>query len=186
MTVLALHTVETTDHLVSPKEYFDVNLRSPALSVFTDFRRHEPVVIDGMMRAVDAALALRQSLPRLRLVVDRSGEFIGTVTQRELSEANLLRRVATGTSRQDILVMDVMKHRNELRALWYDDLHHATVKDLVDTLNGNGESHCLVVEGDTHNIRGLIAASDVERRLHVNLPTDRAPTFTEIFSALHG
>ena len=186
MTVLALHTVETSDHLVSPKEFFDVDLHSPALSVFTDFRKYEPVVVDGMMRAVDAALALRQSLPRLRLVVDKSGEFIGTVTQRELSEANLLRRVAAGTARQDILVMDVMKHRHELRALWYDDLHHASVKDLIDTLNGNGESHCLVVEGETHNIRGLIAASDVERRLHVNLPTDRPPTFSEIFAALHG
>ena len=65
------------------------------------------------------------------------------------------------------------------------DLAHATVKDLVDTLHKNGESHCLVVEGDSHSIRGLIAASDVERRLHVHLPTDRAPTFAEIFSAVH-
>lgn len=186
MTVLALHPVETTDHLVSPNEYFDVDLHSPALSVFTDFRKHEPVVVDGMMRAVDAALALRQSLPRLRLVVDRSGEFIGTVTQRELSEPNLLRRVAAGTSREDLLVMDVMKHRHEHRALWYDDLAHATVRDLIDTLRSNGESHCLVVEGDTHSIRGLIAASDVERRLHVTRPTDPAPTFAEIFAAVHG
>ena len=185
MTVLALHSVETTDHLVSPREFFDVDLHSPALSVFTDFRKHEPVVMDGMMRAVDAAVALRQSLPRLRLVVDRFGEFIGTVTWRELSEENLLRHVAAGTSRQDILVMDVMKHRHQIRALWYDDLCHATVRDLVDTLHGNGESHCLVVQGDTHSIRGLIAASDVERRLHVKSGSDLPRTFAEIFTALH-
>lgn len=186
MTVLALHTVETADHLVSPEEFSDINLQSPALSVFTDFRKHEPVVIDGMMRAIDAATVLRQSLPRLRLVVDKAGEFIGTVTRHELSEPNLLRRVAAGSSRHDILVMDVMKHRHELRALWYDDLLHATVRDLIDTLHGNGESHCLVVEGNTHSIRGLIAASDMERRLHVNLMTDRPPTFSEIFAAVHG
>ncbi|MCB1683035.1 MAG: hypothetical protein R3E82_15875 [Pseudomonadales bacterium] len=186
MTVLALHTVETIDHLVSPTEYSDVNLHSPALSVFTDFRKHEPVAFDGMMRATDAALDLRQSRPRLRLVVDRTGEFIGTVTLRELSEVNLLRRVANGMTREDLLVMDVMKHRHEHRALWYDDLSRASVKDLVDTLQDSGESHCLVVEGETHSIRGLIAASDMERRLHANLSKDRAPTFAEIFAAVHG
>jgi len=186
MTVLALHAVEAIDHLVSPTDYADVNLHSPALNVFTDFHKHEPLAFEGMMRAVDAALDLRQSRPRLRLVVDRAGEFIGTVTYRELSEINLLRRVANGMAREDLLVMDVMKHRHEHRALWYDDLSHASVKDLVDTLQDSGESHCLVVEGETHNIRGLIAASDVERRLHINLRTDRAPTFAEIFAALHG
>lgn len=186
MTVLAMHAVETSDHLVSPQQYSDVNLRSPAVSVFTDFRQHEPVVIDGMMRAVDAAAALRQSQPRLRLVVDGSGEFVGTVTLRELSEVNLLRWVAAGTARQDILVMDVMKHRNQLRALWYDDVRHATVRDVIDTLRCSGENHCLVVEGATHSIRGLIAASDVERRLHVQLPADRLRTFAEIFAALRG
>lgn len=186
MTAMTLHSVETSDHLVSPEQYFDIDLHSPALSVFTDFRRHQPVVIEGTMRAVDAAAVLRQSLPRLRLVVDGKGEFIGTVTQHELSEANLLRRVAAGASRGDIQVMDVMKHRNELRALWYGDLRHATVRDLIDTLHGNGESHCLVVEGDTHSIRGLIAASDMERRLHMNVQAGRAPTFAEIFAAVHG
>lgn len=186
MTTMNLHSVETSDHLVSPEEYYEVDLHSPALSVFTDFKSHEPVVIDGAMRAIDAAVALRQSQPRLRLVVDRNGEFIGTITQEELSQANLLRLVAAGSSRKDILVTDVMKRRNDLRALWYDDLCHATVQDLMDTLCSNGESHCLVVEGDTHSIRGLVAASDVERRLHMNLQSGRAPTFAEIFNAVHG
>jgi CBS domain containing-hemolysin-like protein len=186
MTALTMHNVEASDHLVSPEEFTDVGLYSPALAVFTDFRRHEPLVIEGSTRAADAAMLLRQSHTRLQIVVDRNREFIGTITQSDLSEANLLRKVAAGETRQAIQVAELMKPRHELRALSYSDVERATVKDLIDTLQTNGEHHCLVVNAETHNIRGLIAASDVEKRLHMNLHVDETPTFAEIFQAVHG
>ena len=185
MTALTLHSVETSDHLVSPEEFSDVGLRSPALAVFTDFRRHDPMVIDGSTRAADAALLMRQSHTRLQIVVDGNGEFIGTVTQDDLSEATLLGRVAAGHDRHAIRVAELMKPRHEIQALSLDDLQRATVKDLIDTLKRSGEQHCLVVDSDAHTIRGLIAASDVEKRLHMGLHVGEAPTFAEIFSAVH-
>jgi CBS domain containing-hemolysin-like protein len=180
-----MHEVGASDHLVSPCEFSDVGLRSCALDAFTDFRRHEPYVIEGSTRAVDAALFLRQSHASLRLVVDRDNEFIGLITSKELSDANLLIRVAAGEERKEIRVVDLMKPRHELRALSYGDLQHATVKDLIETLQSNGQQHCLVINEATHNIRGFIAASDVEKRLHMNLHVGETPSFAEIFEALH-
>lgn len=185
MTALKLHSVEASDHLVTPEEFHDVGLRSPALAVFTDFRRHDPVVIDGATKAADAALLMRQSHTRWQIVVDKDGEFIGTITREALSEVNLLRRVAEGEDRESIRVTDLMKPRHEMHALSYDDLQHASVKDLIDTLQSTGERHCLVVNPETHNIRGLIAASDVEKRLHIGLHVGETPTFAEIFAAVH-
>ncbi len=186
MTALQLHNVDTADHLVSPAEFSDVGLRSSALTLFTDFRRHEPLVIDGWMTATAAQQYMRQSNAKLRLVVDHGGEFIGTITLAELSEERLLKRVAAGERRNEIQVMDLMTHRHELRALDYDDLRRARVGDVIDTLRYHGERHCLVVAFRTHRIRGLIAASDVARRLHTNLDMPAAPTFADVFRVIHG
>jgi len=184
MSVLTLHNVEPTDHLVSPAEFSDVELRSPALAVFTDFRRHEPFVIEGSTRAVDAAVLLRQCHNGIRLVVDRNDEFIGTISEADLSEARLLKRVATGEDRNEIRVVDMMMPRREVRALSYEDLKHATVRDLIETLQRQGEQHCLVINERTHNIRGFIAASDLRRRLHISLEEESTPTFARIFEAV--
>lgn len=183
--ILPLHAMTSADHLVSPEEYADVGLDSPALSLFTDFRRHEPFVIDGWTSAVEAERFMRQSHTRLRLVVDHQGEFIGTVTLDDLSERRLIQRVAAGESRYDIRVMDLMTHRHQLRAMAYRDLTQARVRDVIDTLSQRGERHCLVLDVHDHAIRGLIAASDVARRLHMDLRLDPAPTFARIFAVLN-
>ena len=183
--VLPLHAMTRADHLVHPEEYSDVRLDSPALALFTDFRRHDPIVIDGWTRAVDAERAMRESHTRLRLVVDHAGEVLGTITLDDLSERQVIRRVAAGDRREDILVTDLMTRRSALKALSFDDLQRATVRHVIDTLSSHGERHCLVVDFGHHAIRGLIAASDVARRLHMSLQLDPAPTFAAIFAVVH-
>jgi len=185
MTALALHNLDSTDHLVAPSEYGDIGPQSPALSLFTDFKRHEPFVLDGWMSAIEAGANMRRSHSKLRLVVDRNMEFIGTITLQDLSEANLLKKIAAGSRRDDIQVVDLMKHRHELHAISYDELRRSTVQDVIDTLSTSGDQHCLVVDSNTHSIRGLIAASDVSARLHKEISVSAAPTFAEIFTAVH-
>jgi len=126
-----------------------------------------------------------RSHSKLRLVVDRDMVFIGTKTLQDLSEANLLKKIATGAKRDDIQVIDLMKHRHELHAISYQDLQRAKVQDIIDTLSRSGDQHCLVVDSGTHSIRGLIAASDVSARLHKQISVSVAPTFAEIFAAVH-
>jgi len=182
---LPLQALTSADHLVYPEEYSDVGLDSPALSLFTDFRRHEPFVIDGWMGAVEAERFMRNSHTRLRLVVDHEGEFIGTITLDDLSERRIIQKIASGENRYDIRVMDLMSHRHALRAMAHRDLQQARVRDVIDTLSQHGERHCLVLDVNSHAIRGLIAASDVARRLHMDLRLNPTPTFSEIFAVLH-
>lgn len=185
MTTLPLYKISPSERLVSPDEFSDVRLDSSALALFTDFRRHEPFVIDGWMGAVDAECYMRKTHTRLRMVVDHDGKFIGTITLADLSERRLLKKVAAGESRYDIRVMDLMTPRQELKTLAYADVCGATVQDVLHTLSCNGEQHCLVVDFDGHSIRGVIATSDVARRLHMDVQFHVAPSFAEIFSAVH-
>jgi CBS domain containing-hemolysin-like protein len=176
--------VSKRDHLVHPEEFSDLEMDSPALSLLTDFRRHEPFVIDGWMSAVEAERDMRSTHTLLRLVVDRNGEFIGTITPTDLSATKLIRRVADGEDRGGIRVMDLMTRRQALQALSYSDISRARVKDVIATLRHHGEQHCLVVDSDTHCIRGLIAVADIARRLHMDIPVHREPTFAEVFAVL--
>ncbi|MBX3706112.1 MAG: CBS domain-containing protein [Pseudomonadales bacterium] len=185
MTILKLHGLDRADHLVTPIEQGTVKPGSPALSIVTDFRLHEPIAFSGSMRAADALRLMAQTHARLRLVVDERGEFLGVVTDRDLCESRLLKRVAAGERRDQILVRDLMCHRRDLDAFEYRELADASVRDVLDALHDSGCRHCLVVESDTHSIRGLIAASDVARRLRMGVEFDSRPTFCEIFAALH-
>lgn len=185
MTTLPLQDLTLSDHLVHPEEFSDVRLDSPALLLLTDFRHHQPMVIDGGMRAVDAEAFMRASHTRLRLVVDQRDAFVGLVTLDDLSERRLIKKIAAGETRYHIHVRDLMQHRHELRALRYQDLTHCTVQDVLETLEHRGEHHCLVVDTTDHGIRGLIAASDVARRLHMEVRVQAAPTFADICAALH-
>ena len=169
MSKLTLHPVDQAEHLVYPGDFHDLGLNSSALTLFTDFKRHDPLVVEAWMTAADAAEEFRQTHTHLRLVVDRRGEFVGTITRTDLSETNLLKRIAAGEPRREVRVMDLMRHRHQLRALSYRDLQQATVGDVVETLKSSGAQHCLVVDFDSHSIRGLIAASDVAKKLHIDI-----------------
>lgn len=184
MSALTLYNVDLADHLVSPQDFTDIDTDSPALVLFTDFRLHEPLIIDGWTAATQAGEFMRQSHTHMRLVVDHGGEFIGTISMRDLSQERLLKQIAAGERRQEIRVMDLMTQRRHLRALSYGDVCNATVGDIVDTLRHYGEQHCLVVNPETHGIRGLIAASDVARRLHRRIDVPSTFSFAEAFAAM--
>lgn len=185
MTDLKLHGLARADHLVTPIEQGTVKLGSPALGIVTDFRCHEPVAFSGSMRAADASRLMALTRARLRLVVDERGEFLGVVTDRDLCESRLMMRVAAGEHRDQILVRDLMCHRRDLSAFEYEELAEASVRDVLDALHDSGCRHCLVVDSGTHSIRGLIAASDIARRLRMEVEFDSRPTFSAIFAALH-
>jgi CBS domain containing-hemolysin-like protein len=93
--------------------------------------------------------------------------------------------VASGVSRSKLLVNDLMRERLSLRSIEISDLEQATVGDVIHTLQENGEQHCLVIDRAKHNIRGLISASDIARRLHLPVVIEQTPTFISIFASLH-
>jgi CBS-domain-containing membrane protein len=183
MKTLALHALSPAEHLVHPEEFHELKLDSPALSIFTDFKKHRPMEIDADTPAVQAEYLMRKAHVRLKLVVDRKEELVGTISLKDLDEQNFILRQRNGFAREAIQVRHLMLPRERIKALAYRDLMSATVGDVVHVLKQNGQQHCLVIDPQEHQIRGLISASDIARRLHIALEVEQAPTFVDIFEA---
>ena len=184
MKTLALYAVEAIDHLVQPADFDGTTLNSPALAVVTDFKHSQPNMLSAAAKARDALTMMQQEHSRLKLVVDNSGELVGLLHLEQLSEQALMRHVAFGANRDDICVADVMRPRERIKALAYQQLQHCSIADVVNTLQSSGEQHCVVVDRQSHQIRGVISAQDIARRLKVQLNIAQAPTFLHIFDSL--
>lgn len=184
MKTLDLKPVMALDHLVHPDEFSDISWSSSALEVFTDFRYHQPQVIDQSITALEADALMRKAHVKLMLVVDRDDEFVGTISASDLSEQRLILHTARGIPREELRVADLMRERDRVQALDYARLTTARIRDVVETLKQNGEQHCLVVDSGNHHIRGLISSSDIARRLHIPIEIARQNTFVDIFQAI--
>lgn len=51
---IELYSAEKVDKLVWPDTYRQITEDSPASSILTDFKLHEPLVIDASTKAMDA------------------------------------------------------------------------------------------------------------------------------------
>jgi len=83
----------------------------------------------------------------------------------------------------EILTRDLMTSEQQIMALSLAELEQANINDVIRALRESGQQHCLVVDRSGQQIRGLISASDVARRLHIPIHIERIPTFTDIFSS---
>lgn len=181
-----LITLNSLDHLVHPDEFDEITLSSPAISVFTDFKEHKPLVIESDIPAVQAEFLMRKAHVRLKLVVDKNAELIGTISLTQLSDQNILIHQQKGLDRDDILVKHLMTPRSEIKALDYKEMMNSTIADVIETLKKDGSQHCLVVETQEHQIRGIISTSDIARRLHMPIDIETKTTsFIDVFKAIH-
>lgn len=186
MKTLALYSVENIDHLVQPADFSGTTLQSPALTVVTDFKHHEPNMIDASTGARDALQMMQNEHSKLKLVVGQDGELVGLLPLEQLSEQAMMRHIAFGSSRDEIRVADVMRPRERIKALAYQQLKQCSISDVVNTLQSSGEQHCVVIDRENHQIRGVISAQDIARRLKIPLQIQQAPTFLHIFDSLTG
>ena len=185
MKKLQMFSLDSVDHLVQPDEVEVVTIESSALFIFTDFKKTQPLMIDAHTKATEAEHEMRKAHVKLKLVVDDSLEMIGVVSYHDLSSEAIIKNVASGVSRSELSVADLMRQRSTLRSIDIFDLERATVGDVIHTLQENGEQHCLVIDRKKHHIRGLISASDIARRLHLPVIIEQTPTFASIFGSLH-
>ncbi|MEJ2534281.1 MAG: CBS domain-containing protein [Gammaproteobacteria bacterium] len=185
MNTLELKHVCDVDHLVHPEEFSDLGWSSPALDVFTDFRYHQPQVIERTVPAAKAADLMAAAHVHLLVVVDLDDEFVGTLNTRQIEQQRLMQQVAKGQSRDSLLVEDVMTHRRDVLALEYEELLSATIGNVVESLREHGFEHCMVVDSAKHQIRGLISTEDIARRIHMPIEVSHRRTFAEIFQAIN-
>lgn len=180
-----VYPIESFDELAHPELSNSITLDSPALSVMTDFKYHEPLVAGSYDRASEIEQSMLRSHVRMKLVVDDNDQFLGLISLDDLNAQEMLKRVSKGMSRDDLSAVDFMRHKNSLRALDYHELRQATVRDLVQTLKDNEHQHYLVVDRKEHKIRGVISASDLARKLHLDININSRSSFVNVYSALY-
>ncbi|GAA3546157.1 CBS domain-containing protein [Zobellella aerophila] len=184
MKTLSLYPVEAIDHLVLPSDFTGASLNTPVLELVNDFKHSPPAIIDANTPATGALEMMHHEHAKLKLVVDEKGELVGLIGLEQLSGQSMIRQVANGNSRHEIQVADLMRPRKQLKALAYQQLQESTIADVIAALKSSGEQYCLIIERDSHHIRGVISAQDIAERLHISLDINKAPTFLNIFDSL--
>lgn len=185
MRSLTLWDVEKVDKLAWPENFQEINLNSPALLALTDFKEHKPLVIVEDISAHETEQLMMNAHVRLKIVVDKENKFLGVVSLTDIHHQEIMKKVANGFEHDDLLVTDFMQPKSALKAIDFVDLQHATVGDILETLKANGERHCLVINREKHNIRGVVSASDLVRMLKLKIDLSLPPSFVDIFNVVH-
>lgn len=167
MTKLHTHLLDADDALVSPEQIAPLTPESRATAFFSDFRQAEPRVVEGSMLATDARRLLAAAHERLRLVVNKQGEFIGLIDVRHLTEQNILRHLlADKTHRDELVVADLMTPRRQLLALSRLEAEKASIGQVIECLQEAAQPYCLIVDDEAHHIRGVFSLYEIARVLH--------------------
>ncbi|CAA0092087.1 Uncharacterised protein [Zhongshania aliphaticivorans] len=181
-----LYEADQVDQLVRPENFQMIDGDSSAKLVFTDFTEHEPLVIDANSSAIAAERLMKQSHVRLMLVLNEHEVFVGVIAYEDLHPSEIIKKVANGFNRAELQVADMMRKRQDLKVFDYSDLTLMTVSNVLDVLKQFGHQHCLVVEREQHQIRGVISASDIARKLKMEVCIQSPTKFTELYlSSLH-
>jgi len=180
-----LVSLESNAHLVQPEEFNEITLDSSVRNIFTDFKKHQPLVIDADTLACDALFLMQKSHVHLQLVVDDNNELIGTISQNELNEQQFLIEQKKGFDRYQLTVGDLMLERENIKGLHYRLLDLISIADLIESLKKEGMQHCLVTDPENNQIRGIISARDISRRLHIAVDIESPQTFVNIFEAVN-
>ncbi|MBR7888424.1 CBS domain-containing protein [Marinomonas sp. A79] len=171
MKTLTYVSTKDVNALTWPVVVNDITLYSPAVSVFTDFEKAGPRVIEANTRADELVLLMRKEHVRMKLVVDATNRFIGIISLEDLSEDIFITKVADGFTRSELLVADLMRSKDVLLALSYTSLKHADIESLLFSQRANKLQHLLVIDEETKAIRGVISSNDIARQLRIDVDT---------------
>lgn len=183
-TNLQLFNLDHGYELAFPNDFDDVALSSPAQSILTDFKTHQPATIYQDSSVDEARLFLANAHSAALSVVDRNQHFRGLISEEGLGEEAVIRLVGPARKRQDIQVRDLMMPREQIMAIDHESLGRTTVAKLITLLRREGQPYVLVVDHDSTRIRGLISAADLGRRLHLPVEIRQHRSFIEIFDAV--
>jgi CBS domain containing-hemolysin-like protein len=169
MKTLTYVSTKSINDLTWPTVIENINLYSSVLTVFTDFKTAGPRVIEANTRADVLVKLMKKEHVRMKIVVDESNHFVGIISLEDLSEDALIKRVAEGYKRSELMVADLMRPKEELIALSYTSLKNSDIESLLYSQRENPLQHLLVIDEDSKTIRGLISSNDVVRQLRLDV-----------------
>lgn len=183
MKSLNFYPTSSFDELAWPEERQDLSLKSSALYFFTDFLVSTPLVIDSNVTALEAKKLMQKTHVRLKLVINESNEFIGIISAEDLIDRKIVQKVSEGVKRHEIALTEFLTSKKDLKALDYQEVSKASIADVISVLKNSGEQHCLVIDRETHKIRGVFSASDISRKLHLPIDIHDRSSFYKVFAA---
>ena len=165
-----------------------VKLTHPALDVMTDFRRITAFIAspDDTLHQVEARMIRRKVrlLFVMDSVMDSEDRMAGLITSTDIYGEKPMQVVhSRGIRRDEVRVADIMTPVDMLEAIDFDDLSHASVGHVLETLKARGRQHALVFESAEGQkwVRGLLSLSQLCKQLGIIVQTTEvALTFTEI------
>lgn len=161
-----------------------VTLDSPALDVMTDFRRMTAFIATPGDTIAQAEERMHRRKVKLLFVMDGEDRVAGLVTSTDIRGEKPMQIVQSrGIRRDEIVVADIMTPADRLEAVDYDDIAHARVGHVLETMKARGRQHALVIEqvGSRRMVRGLLSLTQLCKQLGVVVETTEiAHTFTEI------
>ena len=183
MTKLNFYNPTEIDDLVWPEEQLQLTTESPAKMFFSDFRKVPPLVIEVTTAAIAAKEMMRRSHVRLKFVVDSDNHFLGVISSEDLDDQVMVRKRSEGFASSDIEVGDLMTPKNSLKAFDINQLHHATIGEVIEALTREGQHYALVLGRHNHQIRGMFSAQDISRKLHRAINIKDRTKFYKVFAA---
>lgn len=169
MKTLTYFSTKDINNLTWPTTCENTNIYSSALSVFTDFQTAGPRVIESNTRADELVQLMRKEHVRMKIVVDTYNHFVGIISLEDLSEDALIKKVANGYKRSELMVEDLMRTKESLLALSYTSLKNSDIESLLYSQRENKLQHLLVIDEETKTIRGLISSNDIVRQLRLDI-----------------
>lgn len=159
-----------------------LSLHSPAMEVFTDFCRQQPLMVEQNTTVEVAHEMMRRTHTELFLVIDAQEAFRGILSQDDLESEKAMQEIGQSRMRhKDLTVERVMTPRNRLRAIDFREFQLANIGDVLARLRENGEQHMLVAETKKPSIRGVVSVDGIARRMHAPVVfSERALSFSDI------
>ncbi|MEZ5645674.1 MAG: hypothetical protein R3E94_18735 [Burkholderiaceae bacterium] len=143
---------------------------SPGRSVMTDLTHVRAATIGPDARLSEVRQSMIHQGVRLLFVVSELPSVAGLITTTDLEGERPTQVIsARGVRYDDLIVSDVMSPLSSLDAIDLEDLAHANVAQVIDTLKQVGRRHLIVVQkaGQDHGprVRGVISLAQIERQL---------------------
>ncbi len=182
---LTVLNVEQYELFANPVEDGHLSLTSPASDLMVDYAKESPVMVDYRYPAAQALELLHKTSDRLIIVLDSAQHFWGLISTEKLNSQELIKRISSGHKREDLTVADFVNSRDTVKALSIDDLQQANVADVLLALRDNGLQYCLVIDEATQRIRALLSASEIGRKLGLELPVSPSVRFSEIAAVIY-
>jgi len=155
-----------------------VYIDDPARDVLIDFVYLKPPFVSPKTPVDEALTDMKHREIYVMIVADEEHKALGLVSTEDLlGEKPIKIMQQRRLSREEVTVDMVMSPQEQLLAISYDDIRHASVGSVINTLKEHQAHYAVVTktEGGQQRIRGLLSETRISKQIHQDIssiPTD--------------